>query len=279
MKSILDYSWKEISSLPKDKTILFLTVAPMEEHGTHLPIGVDIQLGEYWQQQTIEELKCNYPDYYFISIPFLSVAAGSMKGFPGCVYIKPKLLRKVIFEILKNIQTWEVKNLLIIASHGDPFHNMAIEKACDKINKRFGTRYISPMGAFFSYKELHINLELGDEIERMITSFPEDFHAGWIETSAMLDIYPEKVRVNYKNAEHVIVSEKEMIHPAKYSQKTRGKGHLGYPAYAERHVGKKLNESTKSYIVHIVRAMIEKQDIKKYTHHFLFNVPFLKYLV
>jgi len=66
MKSILDLNWKEIKALPKEKTFLFMTVAPMEEHGMHLPIGVDIQLGEYWQKKVVEELENEYTDYHFL---------------------------------------------------------------------------------------------------------------------------------------------------------------------------------------------------------------------
>ena len=31
MKNIIDLTWKEIEALPKDKTFLFMTVAPIEE--------------------------------------------------------------------------------------------------------------------------------------------------------------------------------------------------------------------------------------------------------
>lgn len=112
MRSILDFNWKEIEELDKEKTFLFMTVAPIEEHGLHLPIGVDIELGEYWKNQAIKELNKKYNDYYFISMPFIPLASGSIKSFPGCIYIKPKKLRKIFIEILKNIQSWGIKNLI-----------------------------------------------------------------------------------------------------------------------------------------------------------------------
>ena len=257
MNSLLNLSWKEIEQLPKEKTVLFMTIAPIEEHGTHLPVGVDIQLGEYWQQEAIKELQTDFPDYHFLSVPFIPIAAGSMKGFPGCSYIKPRLLRKLIFEMLRNIQAWGIKNLIVIASHGDPFHNMAIEKACDRINKQFSTRFISPFGAFFSYKELDINLDFDTEAEMMLKKHPEDFHAGWIETSMIMDISPDKVSDDYISTEDVVVSEKEMIHPSKYLKKTEGKGHLGFPRYANKQLGTILNRSTVSYVADLARKIIE----------------------
>ena len=36
-----EISWKKIDALDRDKTIFFLPIAPMEEHGPHLPVGTD----------------------------------------------------------------------------------------------------------------------------------------------------------------------------------------------------------------------------------------------
>ena len=279
MKNIIDLTWKEIESLPKDKTFLFMTVAPIEEHGIHLPISVDIQLGEYWKKLSIEELETNHPDFHFLSLPYLPLAAGSMKTFPGCVYIKAKKLRKIMIEFLKNISDWNIRNFIIIASHGDPFHNMAIEKACDWINKKYGTNYISPMGALFSNEELNLDLKLGTDVDEMIQKYPNDFHAGWIETSMMMEISPNKVSLGFQEIEDIIVTEKEMIQPKKYIEKTKGMGHLGYPQYSKLCLGRDLNASTGNHIVSIVEKMINGDNIERYKHHFLYKLPFLRALV
>ena len=279
MKNIIDLTWKEIESLPKDNTFLLMTVAPIEEHGIHLPISVDIQLGEYWKQLSIEELETSHPDFHFLSLPYLPLAAGSMKTFPGCVYTKARKLRKIMIDFLRNIVNWGIENFVIIASHGDPFHNMAIEKACDWINKRYDTNYISPMGAFFSNEELNIDLKLGNDVYDMIKKHPNDFHAGWIETSMMMEISPKMILSNIKEIEDIVVTEKEMIHPNKYIKKTKGKGHLGYPQYSKLSLGRDLNFSTKNYIVSIVEKIINGDNIDNYKHHFLYKLPFLRVLV
>ena len=48
---ILKLTWQELDALPKDKTVLFLTFAPIEEHSHHMPLGVDIFLGEAWKNK------------------------------------------------------------------------------------------------------------------------------------------------------------------------------------------------------------------------------------
>ncbi len=279
MNNILDYKWKEIENLDKEKTCLFMTAAPVEEHGLHLPVSIDIDLGEYWKNSAIQKLEKNHPEFNFISLPPLPLAAGSMKTFPGCIYIKPKSLRKIMIEFLENLAKWDIKFTVIIASHGDPLHNMAIEKACSTINKRYNTSFISPLGSMFSYKELGIDLKFPGKIKNMLEKYAEDFHAGWIETSMMLDISPEKVDPSYKEMDDVVVSEKEMINPKKYSMATAGKGHLGYPRLADLEPGRMINDSTVDYIADITEKLIKHEDVNRYSHHFLNRIPFLRMLV
>ena len=37
-----EMSWKKIDELPRDKTVFFVPISPLEEHGPHLPVGTDL---------------------------------------------------------------------------------------------------------------------------------------------------------------------------------------------------------------------------------------------
>ena len=37
-----ELNWKQIEQLDKNKTIFFLPISPLEEHGPHLPVGTDL---------------------------------------------------------------------------------------------------------------------------------------------------------------------------------------------------------------------------------------------
>ena len=39
-----EMSWLEVENLNKEKTIIFLPIGPVEEHGPHLPLGTDFSL-------------------------------------------------------------------------------------------------------------------------------------------------------------------------------------------------------------------------------------------
>lgn len=275
---IMELSWPEIEALDKNMSIVFVTIAPIEEHGRHMPIGVDLMLGEHWRKLAVESLQKKYPSYNYLNLPFMPLAAGSMRGFPGCFYLSPKFLKRNIKALLRSIVSWGFKNVVIIASHGDPFHLIAIEKACDYINHRFDVIAISPMGAMFSSDELGTDLGQSGRVDAMIKEYPNDFHAGWIETSMMLDINKAIVK-DYTVCEDVCVTGKEMIFPKKYCAKTAGKGHLGFPRLADHALGKDLNRSSSNYIVNVVERIIKGQSVEDYRHHFLYSTPFFRMLV
>ena len=269
-------TWKEIKSLPKEKTILFLTFAPVEEHGIHMPLGVDLILGERWKEQAIQILSEKNMDYTMLVMPPIPFAQGSVKGFPGNLYVKQRTIFKVAYELLSSIVGWGIKNIIIIASHGDPKHLIAIEQACKKINRKYGICAISPMGAFFSHNELDIDLNFDIRIKNCLDKYPNDFHAGWIETSAILDIDKTLVKSEYLNLSDIHVGEKEMIFPAKVSKKIANYGHIGFPRIAQKEIGLLLNKSIAEYISNVSMAFVSREGYEKFQHHFLYRMPFMR---
>ena len=209
-------------------------------------------------------------------MPPIPFADGSIKGFPGNLHIKQKTIFRVAYEILKNIHSWGIQNIIIIASHGEPKHLIAIEEACDKINKKYGTCAMSPMGAFFSYKELNIDLKFPKEMAEILKDYPNDFHAGWIETSSILDINETLVNKSYINLPNINIREKEMIFPDKVNKKIAGYGHIGFPKLANKNIGKQINKNVSSYLLKATEAFIKRDDYKIFEHHFLYKIPFLK---
>ncbi|MBN1116125.1 MAG: creatininase family protein [Bacteroidales bacterium] len=276
MKDVLKMTWKEIEALPKDKTILFLTFAPIEEHSHHLPLGVDIFLGETWKNMAIDLIFKKNPDYHLLTMPAIPFAQGSIKGFPGCIHVSQRTVYRVTYEILKKIASWGLKNIVIIASHGDPKHLIAIEEACDKINKKHGLCAISPLGAFFSYDELGIDLDFPEKMQEMLSNYPNDYHAGWIETSAILAIDENMVKKDFRKLPDIKVEEKELIFPDKVSKKIAGFGHIGFPRLATKELGELINTNSAEYIYKATMAFVTRQDYKKYQHHSLHKIPFLR---
>ena len=47
MQDLSLLTWKEIKEIDKEKSIVFAVMAPIEEHGWHLPLATDLIEGEY----------------------------------------------------------------------------------------------------------------------------------------------------------------------------------------------------------------------------------------
>lgn len=270
-KDITDMTWVEIHELDKKKTVLFQTIAPVEEHSHHLPLGTDVFEGEHWRKNAIALLSERLPDFTFLSMPPLPVACAGATGFYGNIYYKPQTVKLIVKELLENVVSWGIKHIILIASHADPIHLIAVERACNEINTVHGVCAISPMGAIFSADELGINSEVPQSVLEMEQRYPNDFHAGWIETSNMLDIAPELVKNCYHSLPDTEISEHEMMSAACVISKMSQYGHLGFPRLANRSLGNKLNQSAAVNLARATLAFVERENYQQYCHHFLYN--------
>lgn len=197
-------------------------------------------------------------------------------GFYGNIHFKQSTVKNVVYELLENIVNWDIRNIVIIASHADPVHIIAVEEACSEINKKYGVCTFSPMGSLFSAHELGIDINLPDEIKSIIEQYPNDFHAGWIETSNMLEINSSLIKTDYQNVPDTFIEAKDMVSSERVHVAMGKYGHLGYPRLANIELGSLLNENTINFLSQAVLAFIERINYEKYEHHFLYKLPYFR---
>ncbi len=279
MINLLDISWCELEKMPRSETVFFQVIAPVEEHSHHLPLGTDLFLGEIWAKKAIKILEENKPKLNCIMMPILPVAAGSMKGFPGCLYQRAKDVRKVLYSVLQNLAQFGFQNIIVVASHGDPMHQISVEKACEMINSKYGEVAISPLGSIvFSGMRPTKGANLSTELDKMLQKYKFDFHAGWVETSMIMAEKPELIKSDIYSMPDIEVTDREMINPSVYLKKTAGWGHLGYPKLSDQKLGNELNNITSSDLAIVVDEFVEKKDCSMYKHHFLWKLPIFRIL-
>src|SRR5574344_1819713 len=270
MKDLSLMTWKDIESLDKQKSIVFVTIAPIEEHSVCLPLATDLIEGEYWSKKTMKMLETreNYNCFYLPSVP---IASASVNEFYGCIHYSMKTTYLVTKELLDNLVSMGFLNIVLIASHADPEHQIAVEKAVEKINKRYGIRAISPMGACFSIDELKIKHSTPKEIIEMEKKYPNDYHAGWIETSNMLAINDLLVKENYQKIPASTITDKEMISKKKQRKAMGSYGHIGNPSVANQEIGKLLNQDASQFLFEAINSFVKRDNYQIYMHHFLYR--------
>ena len=281
MQDLVNMTWKEIKEIEKKNAVVFVTIAPIEQHGLCLPLGTDVMEGESWIKGAAKILE-NSEGLHCYKLPAFPVASASAIGFYGCIHFSTKTTFRVTLELLENLVHMEFQNIVLVGSHGDPIHQIALEKACTRINRKYGICSISPMGSFFSANEKNIDLNLPKEVFEMEKKHPNDFHAGWIETSCMLDLNRDLVKTNYVELPNTEISEQDMISTRKQLLAMGNFGHIGYPAYADIALGEMLNRNTAEYLAVVINQFVNRNNFEQYMHHFLYRFPlmhlaFLKY--
>ena len=255
---LLNLSWEEISQLDKEELVVFLGIAPIEEHGKHLPIGVDVFETNAWINLAIKNLNQTLPKYCFCKLPTIPFGFADMGIFPGNIHVSREMIFEMTYSALTDIANWGVKNIIIISGHADPLHTIAIEQACEAINKERGLMAMAPMGSIFNCEQKGISRKSSAMIEEKRKLFPNDFHAGWIETSSMLEIAPELVNPNYKDRPDVSIKGHDMMNPHKIADLIRGEGHIGFPKQASRELGIELNNDMGEQIEKAVSSFISR---------------------
>jgi len=268
-----ELSWPQIDALDRNRTAFFIVVAPLEEHGLHLPIGTDLMLVESWAQATAQILAKRLPDFSFVLCPSLPIGASCIPGFPGNFEVSQHTLRAVITEVVGGIASWGYKDIVVFAGHMAPRHLIAAEEACDIVNRRYGEVAISPIGAFVR-DMLRRRSEggFGDSIRRVTERVPDDVHAGWMETSLMLDLRPDLVHDSYRDLPPTHLTTGDMLSTVRTKQKVAGFGHIGTPSEATAELGREANRNSVEWLAQAAEAFLLRKGHERYRHGMFWRV-------
>ena len=61
-------NWKQVDALPRDKTLLVLPTAAIEQHGHHLPLATDTLIGDLLLGHALALLQADLPIYALPSV-------------------------------------------------------------------------------------------------------------------------------------------------------------------------------------------------------------------
>lgn len=268
-----ELSWPQIEALDRDHTAFFIVVAPVEQHGRHLPLGTDIFEVEWWQRATANALTERFPNFTFIICPTLPVGTSCIPGLPGNFEVSQRTLRTLIEEVVGGIASWGFKHIIVLAGHLAPRHLVAVEEACERVNHRFGEVAISPVGAFVRDMLRQRRREgFTEPIQRLTTQISDDVHAGWMETSMMLDLRPDLVDHSYRDAPPTHLTTNDMMSRERTEAKVAGLGHIGTPSAATAELGRELNERSVEWMSGAAECFLRRRGHERYRHGMFWGV-------
>lgn len=274
--SIEKLSYPQIEFFDRDKTIFIIAISPLEEHGPHLPIGVDAFNAYFFARHTAETIIEYRPECDVLLFPLLPLGTQVYKHI-GSFSIKPTSLYDIVYNTGRGLAIYGFKNIFVLSAHGTPRQIVAVEAACRKVAKKDNVRMFNLAGALtskFLSGEFYdkIARRLGREFtadEKYLLKY--DFHAGWWETSMMLYQYPDLVDNSFAELEPFL---KNLISGEIITKDRKWQGYYGAPAKADKAFAQASIDVFTDHTRELIFRALEGEDIEPYIRS-----PFYKYRI
>lgn len=177
-------TWTDIDSmLDKENVVIIQPIGAIEQHGPHLPIAVDAAISLGVLGKAFEKLNTNVPAF---ALPCLYYGKSNEHwSFPGTITLSAATLLTLIQEIAESLYRSGFRKLVLMNSHGG--QPQVMEIAARDIHQQYPDFLVFP---FFTWRVPHNAAELFSEYE-----LEYGIHAGDVETSIMLSLLPEQVKI------------------------------------------------------------------------------------
>ena len=177
-----DMTTEEFSGSDTRDWIAVLPVAAVEQHGPHLPVGVDTIIMQGYLERLMPQIPADLP------VTFLPIQAFGKSNehlaFKGTITLSAGTACRAWIEIGESVHRAGLRKLVIVNSHGG---NMALmELVARELRVRHAMLVAFTSWHLFGYPDGLF----GDDEMRL------GIHAGEIETSLMLDFRPDLVRMD-----------------------------------------------------------------------------------
>ncbi len=167
-----DMTWQDFAGADAARWIAVLPLAAIEQHGPHLPLGVDAFLGEAYLDRAKVLVPMDMPATF---LPLQSIGhSEEHTGFPGTLTLSAQTAIGAWTDIGESVHRAGVRKLLLITSHGG--NVQAMDMVARQLRARHGMLVVTCGWQRFGYPE-----GLFSEDERK-----HGIHGGDIETSLML---------------------------------------------------------------------------------------------
>lgn len=244
-------TWTEIQAMPdKENVVILQPVASVEQHGPHLPLMVDSVLGSAVVGRALEQLDPAVPAY---ALPTQCYGKSNEHWhFPGTITLTAETLMRVLVEVGESIYRAGFRKLVFVNSHGG--QPQVLEIVARDLHQRFDDFMIFPIGV---WRVPHKGGELMTAQEREY-----GIHAGDAETSMMLYILPETVRMDKAVCEfprglptESLLSMEGRMPFAWVTRDLTQSGALGDATVATREKGEVLTESMAAGWVRLIQDL------------------------
>jgi len=178
-------STRDIRELPRpDEVVILQPVGATEQHGPHLPVGVDTAIVMGVLGAALDRLDPGIP--CFCLPPLCYGKSNEHSGFPGTLSLSASTLLDTLREVLDSLHRSGFRKVALVNSHGG--QPQVIQIAARDARERHRDLSVFPA---FLWHVPHGQEERFGERER-----EQGIHAGAFETSLLLALLPDMVRMD-----------------------------------------------------------------------------------
>lgn len=184
-----DLTTADVARLDMARVVAVLPVAATEQHGPHLPLSVDADLVNGVIAESWPHLPADLPVYF---LPTQAVGFSPEHArFPGTLSLKAETVIRLWTDIGESVAASGVKKLVIFNAHGGQVGLL------DVVARDLRAR-LSMLVYSLSWFNLPLTDAQGVDASELFSASEHRFgvHAGDIETSMMLALRPQVVRMD-----------------------------------------------------------------------------------
>jgi creatinine amidohydrolase len=254
---------KTIREYLKRKNSIILPVGIVEQHGYHLPLITDALIAGRIARIAGEQVDM------LVGPTILQSFSGG--GLPGTINISPAVMSLVISDTLMSLVAQGFRNFYLFLGHGGSENSRALNDAV-KILLRNNPAFKDVLVAIIPVWTMS---SPGMGWNKALVKENPDWHAGWLETSMVMALAPELVRMDEMELDEEPYLSEQLGHPDRYqhaekivddafvlprmTQRSEIKvGVMGHPEKADPEIGKVIVDD----IVKNLTAKIQEIDAK-----------------
>jgi creatinine amidohydrolase len=241
-------NWKQVDALPRERTLLVLPTAAIEQHGLHLPLATDALINSLLLGHALNKMPPQLPVYALPCIPYGK--SNEHLGFPGTLSISAATFMAVVHDLGASLSGSGFQRLVLYNTHGG--NSALVDVMARDLRADFGLRTFALHGSG------GVCFEGLSPQEKAY-----GFHAGEVETALLLSAMPELVDSSAYTANYIAdVANPEWLlpenAPATFAWLTRDiadSGVIGDPQGATAEKGERWLEQAATRLASVLEAM------------------------
>jgi creatinine amidohydrolase len=175
-----ELTWPEAAETAACTDAVIIAVGAIEQHGPHLPLNVDTVICQAVAEQV--SALTGIP-----VIPPLSYGvSGSHGDFAGTIALRPETLIATMEDVIDSLHTSGVRQFVLLNGH--IWNNGSLDVSAEKLRVRHPDSRVRAIG--------YVTMYPGPEVDGRVQFGRGLMHANFFETSVMLHLRPDLVRMD-----------------------------------------------------------------------------------